>query len=312
LLNNLLFAGFALVVLTGTVFPLLVEALQDKQITVGEPYFERLAAPIGIALLFLMAVGPALPWRAASGALLRQRLLIPAWAGGITMVVVVILGAKGIANVLAFGLGAFTFASVGRSFAIGIRGRKRATGEGLPTATYRAVRSNPRLYGGLTVHIGVIVIALALATTGGYTTKRELQLNPGQSASVRGYEITYLGQNIQRSAQKNTIKANVRVSGIGEMHPAISTFPNASQGIGTPAIHSTPWRDVYLTLVSSPTSGRVTIGVQIGTMVMFLWIGGLIMLVRCALALIPARKRDVLPVAELSHQDEATLAEARA
>ena len=59
LLNNLLFAAFALVVLTGTVFPLLAEALQDRQLSVGEPYFERLGVPIGIALLFLMAVGPA-------------------------------------------------------------------------------------------------------------------------------------------------------------------------------------------------------------------------------------------------------------
>ena len=77
LLNNLLFAGFALVVLTGTVFPLLAEALQDRTLSVGEPYFERLGAPIGIALLFLMAVGPLLPWRAASGELLRERLLDP-------------------------------------------------------------------------------------------------------------------------------------------------------------------------------------------------------------------------------------------
>jgi cytochrome c-type biogenesis protein CcmF len=309
LVNNLLFAGFALVVLTGTVFPLLVEAFQDKQITVGEPYFERLAVPLGIALLFLMAVGPALPWRATSGAVLRQRLLIPAWAGGLTMLVAVLFGAKGIANVLAFGLAAFTVTSVGRSFVVGVRGRKRATGEALPTATYRAVRGNPRLYGGLIVHLGVIVIAVALATTGGWTTKRELQLDPGQSAKVRGYTVTYLGQNIERSAQKNTIKADVRVSGIGTLHPAISTFPNASQGIGTPAIHSTPWRDVYLTLVSSPTSGRVTIGVQIGTMVMFLWIGGLIMLLGTALALLPARKRDVLPATtvELEHADETPL-----
>jgi cytochrome c-type biogenesis protein CcmF len=309
LVNNLLFAGFALVVLTGTVFPLLVEAFQDKQITVGEPYFERLAVPLGIALLFLMAVGPALPWRATSGAVLRQRLLIPAWAGGLTMLVAVLFGAKGIANVLAFGLAAFTVTSVGRSFVVGVRGRKRATGEALPTATYRAVRGNPRLYGGLIVHLGVIVIAVALATTGGWTTKRELQLDPGQSAKVRGYTVTYLGQNIERSAQKNTIKADVRVSGIGTLHPAISTFPNASQGIGTPAIHSTPWRDVYLTLLSSPTSGRVTIGVQIGTMVMFLWIGGLIMLLGTALALLPARKRDVLPATtvELEHADETPL-----
>jgi cytochrome c biogenesis factor len=84
------------------------------------------------------------------------------------------------------------------------------------------------------------------------------------------------------------------VSGVGELAPAISTFPNSAEGIGTPSIHSTPWRDVYLTLVSSPTSGRVTIGVQVGTMVMFLWIGGLIMALGCALALVPARKRDVL------------------
>ncbi len=119
LLNNLLFAGLALVVLTGTVFPLLVEALQDKQITVGEPYFARLAVPIGIALLFLMAVGPVLPWRAASGELLRNRLLVPAYAGGLTLVIAVLAGARGIANVLAFGLGAFTLASIARSAFVG-------------------------------------------------------------------------------------------------------------------------------------------------------------------------------------------------
>ena len=84
LLNNLLFGGFALVVLTGTVFPLLAEALDDRQLSVGEPYFERMGTPIGIALLFLMAVGPQLPWRAASGEVLRRRLLVPAWAGGLT------------------------------------------------------------------------------------------------------------------------------------------------------------------------------------------------------------------------------------
>ena len=82
----------------------------------------------------------------------------------------------------------------------------------------------------------------------------------------------------------------MNVSGVGELAPAISTFPNAAEGIGTPSIHTTPWRDIYLTLVSSPTSGRVTIGVQVGTMVMFLWIGGLIMALGCALALVPARE----------------------
>src|SRR5688572_15063934 len=77
LANNLLFAGFAFVVLLGTVFPLLVEALQDKKLSVGEPYFDRMTVPIGLALLFMMAVAPALPWRAASGEVLRRRLGVP-------------------------------------------------------------------------------------------------------------------------------------------------------------------------------------------------------------------------------------------
>jgi cytochrome c-type biogenesis protein CcmF len=292
LLNNLLFAGFALVVLTGTVFPLLVEALQDKQITVGQPYFERLGVPIGIALLFLMAIGPVLPWRAASGELIRHRLLIPAWAGALTLLIAVAAGARGIANVLAFALGAFTLASIAGSVVIGVRARRRAhTDEGLARATTQTVRGNPRLYGGLLVHVGVVVIAVALATTAGWTTKRELQLNPGESATVLGHRVTFLDREVEQSPQKTTIKARVHIAGIGSFAPAISSFPNAAEGIGTPSIHTTPWRDWYLTLSSSPTSGRVTIGVQVGTMVMWLWIGGLIMVLGTGVALVPSRRR---------------------
>ena len=62
LANNLLFVLFAVVVLLGTVFPLLYEALESgQQVTVGAPYFNRLVVPVGLGLLFLMAVAPALP-----------------------------------------------------------------------------------------------------------------------------------------------------------------------------------------------------------------------------------------------------------
>ncbi|MBA3982244.1 MAG: heme lyase CcmF/NrfE family subunit, partial [Acidimicrobiia bacterium] len=79
--NNVVFTLFAFVVLLGTVFPLVVEALQDRQTVVGAPYFDRLSMPIGLVLLFLMAMAPVLPWRKASGELLRDRLFWPAWCG---------------------------------------------------------------------------------------------------------------------------------------------------------------------------------------------------------------------------------------
>src|SRR5690606_1042279 len=77
LANNVLFALFAFVVFLGTLFPLLIEALQDRQISVGQPYFNRLSMPIGLMLLFLMAIAPVLPWRKASTELLRERLFWP-------------------------------------------------------------------------------------------------------------------------------------------------------------------------------------------------------------------------------------------
>ena len=82
LANNVLFAVFAFVVLLGTVFPLDRRgACRTSRISVGRPFFDRMATPLGLALLYLMAIAPVLPWRKASGELLRQRLFWPAWVG---------------------------------------------------------------------------------------------------------------------------------------------------------------------------------------------------------------------------------------
>src|SRR5687768_1676103 len=78
LANNVVFTVFAFVVLLGTIFPLVVEVLQDREIAVGAPFFDQLTMPIGIVLLFLMSIAPVLPWRKASTELLRERLFVPA------------------------------------------------------------------------------------------------------------------------------------------------------------------------------------------------------------------------------------------
>jgi cytochrome c-type biogenesis protein CcmF len=102
LANNVLFAVFAFVVLLGTVFPLVIESTQDRQITVGAPFFDRLSVPIGLTLLFLMAVAPVLPWRKASTELLRDRLFWPAWCGAGALAVAVLSGADDLSALLAF------------------------------------------------------------------------------------------------------------------------------------------------------------------------------------------------------------------
>src|SRR3954451_10723909 len=147
LANNVLFAGFAFVVLLGTVFPLVAEALNGERISVGKPYFSRMTMPIGLALLFLMAVAPALPWRKASGELLRKRLQWPAWIGTVVVVLCVVLGVRGLGALLGFGLGAFAGAAAIRQLVLSARRQG-----------WRGVVG--RANGGMLVHVGIVVIAV--------------------------------------------------------------------------------------------------------------------------------------------------------
>ncbi|HET8931097.1 MAG TPA: cytochrome c-type biogenesis CcmF C-terminal domain-containing protein, partial [Acidimicrobiales bacterium] len=179
LMNNLLFATFALVVLLGTVFPLIVEALNNSQITVGGPYFNRMIGPIVIALLFLMGVAPALPWRKASGETLRQRLIIPAWAGVATVVFAVAVGARGVTPLIVFGLGGFV---VGASIRQIVLATRRQGWRGL------VGRTN----GGMIVHIGVVIIAVGVVASSAYVSQGDFTLRPGQTAHLDGHTVTYI------------------------------------------------------------------------------------------------------------------------
>jgi cytochrome c-type biogenesis protein CcmF len=247
-----------------------------------------------------MAVAPALPWRAASGEVLRRRLGVPAWVGASTMALAAGLGARGVAQLAVFGLGSFALAGVARSFAVGVTARRRATGEVWPAALRAAVAGNRRLYGGLVVHAGVVLVAVALAASSGYAVKREVRLAQGQEAMVAGHRLTFLGTTQRQTGQKRTLWARVRVERgdrqLGVYEPALSLYPNRVEAIGTPSVHTGALRDVYLTLVSSPDeAGKVTVGVLVNPLVVWLWIGGGVMAVGTAVAAWPGRRRTRLP-----------------
>ncbi|MGZ6935674.1 MAG: cytochrome c-type biogenesis CcmF C-terminal domain-containing protein, partial [Acidimicrobiia bacterium] len=304
LANNLLFAGLAFVVLLGTVFPLLAEAIRGSTLSVGEPYFDRMGAPLGLLLLFLMAVAPALPWRATSSDVLQQRLLMPAVAGVTMMLVTVLAWTRDWTTVLGFGLAAFAVTAIARETLHAVRSRRRADVCGWGPAVVRTVGGNPRRYGGLVVHLGVVAVAVVLCASGSFGTKREVRLTEGQSATVGRYRVTYVGRHVTKSSQKNVVSVDVRIARdgnvLGTYAPAISTFPNANEGIGTPSVRTGILDDVYLTLVSSPNDrGRVTIGVQIQPLTLWLWTGGALMGVGTLIALAPrVRRRIVVPPVE--------------
>ena len=290
--NNLLFAAFAFVVLLGTVFPLLVEAINGDRISVGVPYFDRMAMPIGLSLLFLMAVAPVLPWRKASTELLRHRLEIPAWIGTITVVVAVLLGARGFAPLLAFGLGGFAAGSAGRQLVLATR---RHGWRGL------VGRAN----GGMVVHLGVVIFAVALAASQSYANTGEFRLAEGASASIGGHTVTYLGLETIERDEKTVIQAQVEVDGDQVFTPSLSEFRFGGQAIGTPSVRVGPTEDVYLALQALPEEGsdEVLLRVVIQPMIFWLWTGGAVMGLGAVLAAWPgSRRRPTDPASVAVHE----------
>ncbi|HLM62817.1 MAG TPA: cytochrome c-type biogenesis CcmF C-terminal domain-containing protein, partial [Acidimicrobiales bacterium] len=317
LANNVLFAAFAFVVLLGTVFPLVVEAMNDERLTVGRPYFDRMAMPLGLALLSLMAIAPVLPWRKASGELLSQRLFWPAWGGTGAVALAVAVGARGLAPLVAFGLGGFAAGAALRQVVLASR---RQGWRGL------VGRTN----GGMVVHLGVVLIAVALAASSSYDTERELTLSEGESASVAGHRISYEGLDEIDADNRSGYTARVAIDG-DTYAPALNLFANGGSAVGTPSVKTGLTRDVYLALLripdgltadesgdadgqladgdgegTTPTTGsdatveestaladdEVVIRVIVQPLVLWLWVGGGVMALGTALAAFPGRRRN--------------------
>jgi cytochrome c-type biogenesis protein CcmF len=289
LANNVLFTVFAFVVLLGTVFPLLVEALQDRQTVVGAPYFDRLSMPIGLALLFLMGVAPVLPWRKASTELLSVRLFWPAWMGAGAIALAVVVGADGLAPLVAFGLAGFAAGAALRQLVLATRR------QGLRGFVGRA-------NGGMVVHLGVILVAVALASSNSFTHSATLTVSQGEVVEWGGhtFELVSVDETINDRGSESVLAANVVLDGGKTYRPSNTTYLNMGAEVGTPSVRTGLTEDVYLTLDPGAAAGdtSATIRVFIKPMILWLWIGGLVIAIGTLLAAFPGtnRRRAVEPV----------------
>ena len=296
LVNNLLFVAFTFTVLLGTLYPLINEAVTGEQISVGEPYFNRMSVPIAAAIVFLMGVGPALPWGQARAGLLRERLLVPAVVGGVAVAVCAVVGITKPWALAVFGLSGFTAAVHAREFLDPARARARNTGEGLAAALWGVTSRARRRFGGYIVHMGVLLVAVAVAASSNYRTQSHQTLLEGQTATVAGYTLTYLGAETlnepHRMAQLARFGVSRGGSDLGELSPAMNHYKRMGQPIGTPAVRSGLRDDLYLSLIQvDQASKTVSLDVIVEPLVWWIWFGGGVMVLGTLVAAWPDRRR---------------------
>ncbi len=313
LFNNVLFLGVTFVVLFGTLMPLIFQATGGQRISVGTPYYNGLNVPIFGALLFLMGVGPALPWGTASWRTVRERFTLPIVAAAGVLVAAVALGMRQPAPLLTLGLAGFVGTVMGDELLRGARSRARVRGEAPATALWHLATRNRRRYGGYVVHFGVLVMAIAVAISSTMARQTTVTLRPGQSATLAGYTLTHdrlVIEPLAEDARVTETRAEMTFAGpqSGTLATALRDYPNSTAAIATPAVRTALGEDLYVTLLSSdPKTGSVTVRVFVNPMVVWIWIGGAILGLGAAFAIWPDGRRipAVLPAPEARRAEPA-------
>jgi cytochrome c-type biogenesis protein CcmF len=297
LVNNVLFLAISAAVLLGTLYPLAAQAVSGQTASVGAPWFNRVNAPFLLLLLFLMGVGPALPWGMARWSTVRDRFALPVLAGSAAVVAALVLGMRAPAPLATLGLAVFVLVILTDELIRGARARGRARGEPLPTATWRLTTRNRRRYGGYLVHAGICVMAVAIAISASLGQDATATLQPGQAMTVRGYTLTYqrlVQQSLPEDARVRETRAEVAYSGSqsGSLGTALRSYPSSTTPIATPAVITSLGEDLYVTLLSfDPATGTVTLRALVNPLVVWIWLGGGIVGIGAVFAIWPERRR---------------------
>ena len=304
LLNNLFLTAFMFTVLLGTLFPLVAEAVRGVKVSVGEPFYNRMTLPLCAALLFLMGVGPALPWRRSDLAQARAKLTMPGIVALVVAVLSAILLTRNPYAVAAFAFASFAIVCNVREYWLGAAARRRAHGEAPATALVNLISANRRRYGGYLAHIGVVAVALGVAASSAFRKEHDATLKRGEKMSVAGFELQLDSLWGREEPQRAVIGATMRVMRngreVGRLTPRMNFYRTQDQPVPTPAVRSRPWGDLYLNLMAFEQDGSsATIRAITEPLVPWIWIGGGIICVGALVALSgPARKR--APVRETS------------
>ena len=297
--NNILLLVLTFTILVGTIYPLLAEALTGDKVSVGAPYFNRNAAPVTLLLLFLMGIGPILPWRAASLSAVLRRLQAPAWAAAIAAALLALSGA-GVGAVLVFGLAAFVGVAAMAEMARGVRAQRRALGS-VVRATGAAIARNHRLYGGLVVHLGLVVAVLGVSWAAMFDRSGEVTIAVGDRVRVEGYELRLDRLSSRDEPHRRVLVADLTVfdasSGdeVVQLHPSLNLYPASSEPIGTPSIRAgTPFNglvDLYASLVTVDGGEQAAFRFFVNPGIGLLWLGGAVMALGGVVAAWPTHAR---------------------
>jgi cytochrome c-type biogenesis protein CcmF len=302
LFNNLVLLTACFVILWGTLFPIISEYVQGTKVTVGAPFYNRVAIPIGLFLLFLTGVGPLLPWRATSLRSIRRNFIAPCIALWATAIVCLFAGDTPWKNgafdsgnfyaLVGFSVAAGVFTAILSEFLRGAAVIAKQTHRNLFAATWLLTRRNTRRYGGYIIHIGVVIVVIGLCGSA-FNRNEERELALHATLPIGPYTLENVGFTQDTNPNYDSEYAQLDVYRNGkklfQMTPEKRVYLASQQPQTMVAIHSVPGWDLYVVYEGmNPDTGQPIIKAFLNPLVSWIWAGVAFIVFGTFIALTPS------------------------
>ncbi len=310
LVTNLLFLGSAGAILLGTLWPTFTEAVRNVSATLTPENYNRFMGPLGLLLVLLLGLCPLIEWRKTSAGRLLQNIWIQAAVGVLTAALLFLFGVREVWVVAAFAVVAFAAATIELQWAASVVARMRTAKENLFVAAARASYRNRRRYGAQMIHVAILLIVAGVIGSQAYQDEVQVVLAEGEQTEVGGYTLLYKsytygrqeeGGNKLRNAALVEVYRNGRLLAV--MEPERNLHSNVDGTVTEVALRSNLKEDLYLVLASIEPDGLAAFQVIITPMVLWLWIGGLELILGTLMAAWPSASRPAMATVPVEREN---------
>ena len=262
-LNNVFLVAACACVFVGTLYPLVLDAVNGTKITVGPPYYALTFAPIFFALLLLVPLGPVLGWKRGD-LKAAWRSLYPALglAGVAALAVLAVVSPRGVVATLAFAVAGWL---IGASI-LDLRRRKGARVSAFAAAL---------------AHAGLGVTLLGVTGATAWRSEALQVMAPGQTMTVGPYLLRFDGVTREKGPNYIADRAHIALMDGGKvkamLEPEQRLYPAEGQAVSDTAIRTTGLRDLYLALGDDRGDGRFAVRAYVSPLAPLIWLGALVM-----------------------------------
>jgi cytochrome c-type biogenesis protein CcmF len=296
LLNNLLLATAAATVFLGTLYPLLLDAVDGGKVSVGAPFFTTTFVPLMVPLLLLLGAAPLLSWKRGDllGVLARLKLAA-GLALGLALLVAYAERGGPLLAVLGIGLALWVAFGTLTELAERLRLFRVPLGE-----SWRRAVSLPRASWGMTTaHLG-LAIAIAGMAGSAWQQERIETMRPGDSLALAGYRIRFDGLDRVAGANFEAERGRLTVTDeagapVTVLAPEKRFFPLQEMSTGKTSIHTDGFADLYAALGDADGKGGITVRLYHNPLVPWIWFGAIVMAAGGLLSLSDRRFRLGIP-----------------